>query len=75
MIAKAYQANNPRQAVVHRFHKRESCVFHSIHRLTSSLEPALPKMCDGASDRIAGRYHAHARQGSQGTFTPASSCH
>jgi hypothetical protein len=41
MIAKGVWRNNEPDEVVHRFHKRESCVFHSIHRLLSSLGEAL----------------------------------
>ena len=37
MIAKGLGANNECGKVVHRFHKRESCVFHSIHRLSDSF--------------------------------------
>jgi hypothetical protein len=40
MITKGLGANNERLNVVHRFHKRESCVFHSIHRLSGSFERA-----------------------------------
>jgi hypothetical protein len=32
MIARRLWTNNGFGQVVHRFHKRESCVFHSIHR-------------------------------------------
>jgi hypothetical protein len=30
-------ANNAARGVIHRFHKRESCVFHSIHRFSASF--------------------------------------
>jgi ribonuclease P protein component len=43
MIAKGSWGNNGPGAVVHRFHKRESCVFHSVHRFpTSSNRVRLP---------------------------------
>ena len=32
MIARGLWTDNGSREVVHRFHKRESCVFHSIHR-------------------------------------------
>lgn len=32
MIASGLWTNNGNHEVIHRFHKRESCVFHSIHR-------------------------------------------
>jgi ribonuclease P protein component len=36
MIAKGSWGNNGAGGVVHRFHKRESCVFHSVHRFPTS---------------------------------------
>lgn len=35
MIAKRPGGNNDAEGVIHRFHKRKSCVFHSIHRLSA----------------------------------------
>ena len=40
MITKGSRGNNEPGEVIHRFHKRESCVFHSIHRLPTSLRNA-----------------------------------
>jgi large subunit ribosomal protein L34 len=41
MIAGHLWTDNDGTAVIHRFHKRESCVFHSIHRfLTRFQSPA-----------------------------------
>jgi len=37
MIATGPWADNGIREVIHRFHKRESCVFHSIHRLGASF--------------------------------------
>jgi len=37
MIASALWMNNGHREVIHRFHKRESCVFHSIHRFEASF--------------------------------------
>jgi hypothetical protein len=38
MIATTATANNEFARVVHRFHKRESCVFHSIHRFRRDFD-------------------------------------
>jgi hypothetical protein len=37
MIATGQWVDNSIREVIHRFHKRESCVFHSIHRLGASF--------------------------------------
>ena len=37
MIATRQLRDNGIRKVIHRFHKRESCVFHSIHRLDASF--------------------------------------
>ena len=37
MITKGGRRDNATCQVVHRFHKRQSCVFHSIHRLSTSF--------------------------------------
>jgi hypothetical protein len=41
MIAKGLWRHNESARVVHRFHKRESCVFHSIHRLGGIFRHAM----------------------------------
>jgi len=47
MITKGTHGNNEPGEVIHRFHKRESCVFHSIHRLLTSLrEGGCRRMCE-----------------------------
>ena len=40
MIAKGFSVNNEADWFVHRFHKRESCVFHSVHRFLTTLVTA-----------------------------------
>lgn len=40
MITKGPSRDNDRRRVFHRFHKRQSCVFHIIHRLSTSFFPA-----------------------------------
>jgi hypothetical protein len=45
MIARPPSANNARSAVIHRFHKRRSCVFHSIHRFWCVFGPGSRGAC------------------------------
>jgi hypothetical protein len=70
MIAKGSWGNNEPGEVIHRFHKRESCVFHSIHRLLTSLQEAFSRMgCDwracsgslGHGDPSEGRHNLASR--------------
>lgn len=39
MIASGVRANNVGREVIHRFHKRESCVFHNVHRFEAIFQP------------------------------------
>jgi large subunit ribosomal protein L34 len=40
MIAGRLWTDNDGSVVIHRFHKRESCVFHSIHRFLARFPPS-----------------------------------
>jgi len=62
MIAGTRWANNDKSHVIHRFHKRESCLFHSIHRFSVSFVAIgnNPLTCDNA---IMERVFAHASLG------------
>ena len=62
MIAGTLGANNDADRVIHRFHKRESCVFHSIHRFSASFAPPhnKPLTCDNNPTE---RVFAHATSG------------
>ena len=58
MIAGTQWANNDAGRVIHRFHKRESCVFHSIHRFSARFSPAPNDTltCDNAAmERVFAR--------------------
>jgi hypothetical protein len=58
MIAGTLWADNNGGRVIHRFHKRESCVFHSIHRFSVSFLTMWnnPLTCDNAGmERVFAR--------------------
>jgi hypothetical protein len=50
MIARGLWTNNGPGGFIHRFHKRESCVFHSIHRFRGRFpaHPSTPLTCGNA---------------------------
>jgi hypothetical protein len=61
MIATTATGNNEFVGVVHRFHKRESCVFHSIHRFPRDFDSLRnePLTCDdGSVERMFDRANA-----------------
>jgi hypothetical protein len=68
MIAKGSWGNNGPGAVVHRFHKRESCVFHSVHRFaTSSALVCRPVV----SRRVVGSDHIREETRQSAAIPPA----
>lgn len=56
MIAKGLGRNNEPGGVVHRFHKRESCVFHSIHRLPTSFRIPARTIGFAGEERLRTRF-------------------
>lgn len=52
MIAKGLRPNNENREVIHRFHKRQSCVFHSVHRFSEDF--TRPRRGFGEERRLDG---------------------
>ena len=62
MIAGPLLTDNESCMVIHRFHKRESCVFHSIHRLLTRF-PLRRNDCLTCGNAPTERVFAHSPSG------------